>query len=83
MLHRLQGEYSAAETRLNQALELFQGLETRWQIGRTLFELAEVAIDRTDPTKARNYYLRALSAFEEIGAAPDVARTQAALESLD
>ena len=83
VLHPLQGEYTAAETRLNQALELFEGLETRWQIGRTLFELAEVARDRADPAEARDYFLRALAAFEEMGAVPDMARTQAALESLD
>ncbi len=83
VMHRLQREYMAAETRLNQALELFQGLETRWQIGRTLFELAEVAVGRTDPAGARDYFSRALAAFEEIGAVPDMARTQAALESLD
>ena len=83
VMHRLQGEYAAAETRLNQALELFQGLDTRWQIGRTLFELAEVALGRTDPAEARDYFSRALAAFEEIGAVPDVTRTQAALDSLD
>ena len=83
VMHRLQGEYAAAETRLNQALELFQGLDTRWQIGRTLFELAEVALDRTDPAEACDYFSRALATFEEIGAVPDTARTQAALESQD
>ena len=83
VMHLLRGEYAAAETRLNQALELFQGLETGWQIGRTLFELAEVALGRTDPAEARDYFSRALAAFEEIAAAPDMARTQAALESLD
>lgn len=33
--HRLAGEHAQATTRLNQALELFVELETRWQIGRT------------------------------------------------
>lgn len=83
ILHRLQGEYAAAGTRLNQALELFQGMETRWQIGRTLYELAELAHVRADLVGARDYFSGALAAFEEMGALPDVARTQAALESLD
>jgi tetratricopeptide (TPR) repeat protein len=83
IIHRIDGEYVAAETRLNQALELFQGLDTRWQIGRTLFELAELAQTRADPAEARNYFSLALAAFEEIGAVPDMARTQTALESLD
>ncbi len=83
VMHRLRGEYAAAEARLNQALELFQGLDTRWQIGRTLFELAKVAQGRTDSAEARDYFSRALAAFEELGAVPDVARTQAALDSLN
>src|SRR6187455_1267363 len=40
--HRLAGENTAAETRLRQALGLFAKLGTRWQIGRTLFELGEL-----------------------------------------
>ena len=83
VMHRLDGKYAQAENRLHQALELFEGLETRWQIGRTLFELAEVAQARADPVEARDYFSLALAAFEEIGAVPDMARTQAALESLD
>ena len=83
VLHRLEGEYEDAEARLSQALELFQGLETRWQIGRTLYELAELAVARADPAAARDNYSRALGAFEEIGANPDAARTSEALRFLD
>jgi tetratricopeptide (TPR) repeat protein len=80
--HRLAGEYSEAETRLNQALDLFNGLNTRWQIGRTLFELGELATAQKDIATAREFFFRARVAFEEMRAAPDVARTQAALERL-
>jgi tetratricopeptide (TPR) repeat protein len=83
VLHRLQGEYAASEARLNQALELFQGLGTRWQIGRTLYELGELAQARTDPFVARDYFSRALASFKEMKTVPDMARTQAALASLD
>lgn len=83
VLHRLEGKYEKAEARLNQALEMFQGLETRWQIGRTLYELAELAVARADPTEAREYFSRALVAFEEIGANPDAVRTREALRLLD
>ncbi len=83
VLYRLQGEYAAAEARLNQALEQFQELETRWQIGRTLFELGELAQARTDPVAARNYFSGALAAFGGMKAVPDMVRTQAALESLE
>jgi hypothetical protein len=82
VMHRLRGEYAAAETRLNQALELFQGLETRWQIGRTLFELAKAAQGRMDPAGTRDYFSQALASFEAIGAVPDAARTKAALEAI-
>jgi tetratricopeptide (TPR) repeat protein len=83
VLHRLQGDYEAAESRLNRALELFQGLEARWQIGRTLYELGELAQAWSDPTSARDYFSRALASFKEMKAVPDMARTQVALASLD
>lgn len=80
--HRLAGEYLEAETRLNQALDLFSGLNTRWQIGRTLYEFGELAVAQMNINKAGEYFNRALVAFEEMRAAPDVARTQATLERL-
>jgi tetratricopeptide (TPR) repeat protein len=83
VLYRLTGEYSESEIRLAKALELFQGLETRWQIGRTLFEIAELDMAQNNVTKARDYYRRALASFEEMDAAPDIMRTRAALLSLD
>lgn len=82
VLHRLQGDYAAAEDRLHQALELFEGLETRWQIGRTLYELGELAQARTDPSGAGDYFSRAMAMFEVMKAVPDLARTEAALASL-
>ena len=80
--HRLANEYPEAEARLNQALELFSWLNTRWQIGRTLFELGELATAQKDIAAAREYFTRARLAFEEMHAAPDAARTQAALDGL-
>jgi tetratricopeptide (TPR) repeat protein len=80
--HRLAGEYPEAEARLKQALELFRGLEARWQVGRTWFELAELAQIRVDADGARDYYSLALAAFEEMRAAPDAACARAALKTL-
>lgn len=80
--HRLAGEYVEAGARLDQALLLFSDLKTRWQIGRTLFELGQLAAARSDTGEAQDYFVRALAAFQEMCAAPDAARTQAALESL-
>jgi tetratricopeptide (TPR) repeat protein len=80
--HRLAGEYPEAEARLNQALDLFNSLNTRWQIGRTLFELGELAVAQEDVAAAREYFGRAQVAFEEMGAGPDASRTQKTLEML-
>ncbi len=80
--HRLADEYAEAEARLNQALQLFEDLETRWQIGRTLRELGELAQAQGNIAAARDYFSRALAAFEALEAAPDAARTRTVLESL-
>jgi hypothetical protein len=78
--HRLAGENAASETRLKEALELFTKLGTRWQIGRTLFELGELNLVNSR-MKAHEYYSQALGYFEEIQAAPNVERTRVALNS--
>jgi tetratricopeptide (TPR) repeat protein len=80
--HWLAGEYVQADARLRHALELFQGLDTRWQMGRTLFVLGEVAVARSNRVEARDYFSRALVKFEEMKAKPDMARTRALLEQL-
>ena len=74
--HRLAGEYVEAESSLNQALGIFNDMNTTYQIGRTLFELGELAAAQTDIVKAREYFTRALMAFEIMGALPDVAQTR-------
>jgi len=61
---------------LSQALALFEALDTRWQIGRTLMELGELALSHADRGAARQYMSRALATFEEIGAAPDANRAR-------
>lgn len=80
--HRLAAEYPEAKARLNQALDLFNGLNTRWQIGRTLFELGELAAAQKNIATAREYFGRAQVAFDEMFAAPDASRAKAALERL-
>ena len=61
---------------------MFEGMDTRWQIGRTVFELGMLALAQNDPAGAHDYFSRALEKFEEMKAAPDMVRTQSALESL-
>ena len=80
--HRLVGEFAAAEERLQQALNIFEEREAQWQVGRTLVELAELALAEDDEVGARNHYARALDAFELLGAKPEVERTRTALDLL-
>ena len=77
--HRLASEYAEAERRLNLALNTFAEMGTRWQSGITLFELGELMRAQGNSVAARDYFARALVAFEAMRAAPDAARTRAAL----
>ena len=80
--HTLAGSYALAETRFQQALEIFMDYPAPWQVGRTLFEMGELARAQGNTETGRDYFSRALSAFEDLQAAPYVARTRAALENL-
>jgi hypothetical protein len=80
--HRLAGEWAAAQARLEQALTLLEPLGTRWQIGRTLFELGELSQDQDQSARAREHFALALRAFDALGAVPDAARARAALSDL-
>jgi len=82
VLHTLMGEFTEAKEHLEQALVIFQDLETRWQLGRTCFELGELAVVRSDNGEAQKQYISALKLFEEMGASPEAARALAKLESL-
>jgi hypothetical protein len=82
VMHRLSGEYSEAASRLSQAMDLFVRLQTRWQIGRTRFELGALALAQHDTIGAREHFTQALAAFEAVQAVPDAARTRAALHRL-
>ncbi len=79
---RLAGDHAASAAHLYQALDGFTGMNARWQMGRTLFELGELAAVQGDVDQARNYYTRALAEFQAMRAAPDAERTVKALESL-
>ena len=80
--HRLAGEFDLAGARFSQALSLFTGLGARWQLGRTHFELGELAVARGDTAEARACFNRASADFEAMRAAPDLERARAALERL-
>ena len=59
VLHRLTGDYVEAEDHLLQALQIFEELETRWQLGRTLVELQSWLQPGKYPTETRDYCARA------------------------
>jgi tetratricopeptide (TPR) repeat protein len=82
LAHTLAGEFPQAEARFKEALDIFSDYPAPWQIGRTLFEMGELARLQMKTEQARDYYSRALSAFEELQAAPYAARVRAALENL-
>jgi tetratricopeptide (TPR) repeat protein len=79
---RIAGEYDEAEEHLKAALDLFGELDTRWQIGRTLFEMGELELARSNAELAEDYFRQALDAFESVKANPDIIRTRAAKKLL-
>jgi tetratricopeptide (TPR) repeat protein len=81
--HRLAGEYQEAGERLSKALHIFESLETRWQVGRTLFELGELSLAQTEGEAAHGYFTRAQELFEELGAKPDLTRVAAVIARLN
>ena len=80
--HRLAGEFAASEARLDQAMQLFREYGSRWQLGRTFFEMGELGVRRADAEMAPQSFAQAVAEFEAIQALPDLERTQAALKVL-
>ncbi len=79
IVHRLEGDYDRADSRLREALSIFKELESRWQIGRTELEMAELKKAIVDREGARDHLTKALALFKALGAGPDLANAQAAL----
>ncbi|HEY5983455.1 MAG TPA: tetratricopeptide repeat protein [Anaerolineales bacterium] len=80
--HTLAAEYPQAEARLQQALEIFAGYPAPWQVGRSLFDMGELARAQGNRELARSHFSGALEAFEGLRAAPFAAGARAALQSL-
>ncbi len=81
--HVLAAELEQAEQALNRALELAMDLGGDWQIGRSLFEFAELERARANPAAARIKFSLAAKAFEQLGATPFVNKSRSASEALD
>jgi tetratricopeptide (TPR) repeat protein len=77
-LQGLKRNYPAAEAHLLEALSIFQKLETRWQAGRTLFDLAEVLAAQDRKHEAVEYYNQAIEEFEAMQAKPFINQVRAA-----
>jgi tetratricopeptide (TPR) repeat protein len=80
--HRLAGEFAQAANRLDQALALFEALDTRWQLGRTWRERGVLAAAQRQRPQAQDCFERALVLFEIMRAAPDAAQTRQAMARL-
>jgi tetratricopeptide (TPR) repeat protein len=72
--HRLAGDSDEALRHLEEAMTGFRQLDTRWQIGRTLVELAELEDHRDNGSSAQELMAEALAIFEELGAKPDASK---------
>jgi tetratricopeptide (TPR) repeat protein len=82
VLHTMAGDFAEAEARLKRALDSFNSYPAPWQMGRTLFDMGELAKSQGEIEQARDYYAQALGAFEGLRAVPYVERTRVALEAL-
>lgn len=71
------GDFAGAEARLRVALAGFERLGTAWQVGRTLMELGEVELARSQGDAARSHFSQAQAAFESIQAQPAAERARA------
>jgi tetratricopeptide (TPR) repeat protein len=80
--NRLKSEYKQAENRLTKALEIFEELDTTWQLGRTYYEFGQLYAAQDKPKEAKKHYEQAIKRYENMGAIPNIERTQAALKAI-
>lgn len=69
-------EPAFAQARLERALDIFTELETHWQIGRTYFELFNLAKRSGEREKANRFLSLSQSAFEKAGAVFELERVK-------
>lgn len=80
--YRLAGEYAEAEERLKAGLKIFEDIGTQWQAARTLFEMGELALIKGEKEVAQENFSHAQELFEQLGARPDITRTEAMLTQM-
>jgi hypothetical protein len=67
ILDWLDHNFVRAEERLKESWQLFQRLETYWQIGRTLYDLGELAAVMGKHDEAKTYFTQAKAAYRIMG----------------
>lgn len=82
VLALLDGQPGAAVDLASQALQHFEDLGTRYQMGRTLGERARAQDARGDTASARDDWSRALELFQAQGASPAAQEARHALAAL-
>jgi tetratricopeptide (TPR) repeat protein len=83
ILHRLEGEFELAEESFKESIKLFDGLGMRWQLGRTLAEMAELELTKENIDSAKEYFKGASSAYKEINARTDLNKIQDQLKEMN
>ncbi|MGH2348952.1 MAG: tetratricopeptide repeat protein, partial [bacterium] len=74
--HRAAGRLDQADALLAESQDLFRALDTPWELGRTLRELALLRRDQGRTEEATVLLNEALSLFQAMGAVPDIERTR-------
>ena len=77
-----QDDTAQALKHLQQAKAIFEACRTYLEVGRTAYYCAQVWFNMADATKAHARLVEAQDIFEQLGAAPDLLRTEEALSSL-
>ena len=76
------GRFRPARRSFASAQELFEGLGTLWQLGRTFFEMGELEVQAGDLNAAQVSYKKALESFEQAGAKPYLEKTRSELAKI-
>lgn len=67
ILDWLNGESAQAAARLTESCRIFQQIDTRWQLGRTLSDLGEVSAGLGRSEEAESYFARSRNILEDMG----------------
>ncbi len=77
-----QGDAAQAHEHLQRAKAVFGAGRTHLEVGRTAYYCAQVWLNLADKAKARAELVEAKHIFEQLGATPDLLRTEQALSGL-